>query len=1177
MKKGIFYLLGINMLMFVSNGLFAQTVSTGRETVRGEVNFTELANYLLAHPETPHLKEIENEDDELKPSRGPVDPTLVRYRSTPTHTYYTPTSFLPVSVAPSDTFEATLDNNTSFPPDTHGCVDSNYCVTAINTSVHIQTRAGANVSSVSLDAFWNSVLPGGGTFDPRVHYDPYYHRWILVADANGQLASSCLLIGVSKTSNPTGGWWLYNVPIAAAGYWLDYPDVGFNQKWVVVTGNLFGLSSGYGGCKVYAFNYANLMSGAGAPFTAFTQASSQCIAPTITYDPTLQNIFAIESWNGTAGGGGQMRLWKITGAVGSESMVSVGYPASTGFTWQSTNAPTGDFAPQVGTANKIQNNDDRVFSSEYMNNTIWCSHTIFLPGSGSTTRASSQWWQVDTFGTPIQIGMIDDPTNANFYAFPSIAVNTNNDAIVGYTTFSAATHPSAAYSIHLATDPVDSMRQPLVYRHGQNTYYKSGGGRDRWGDYSACVVDILNMTDFWTIQEASANPANTWDTWWAYVPICNVTAAITPAGPTTFCAGGSVTLNATTGAGYTYQWKLGGAPISGATASSYTAGSGGNYTVVVTSGCSATSTATVVSVNPLPVAISGSSTVCLGSTTTLSDASSPGTWSSGATGVATIGSTSGLVNGISAGTANITFTLVTGCYISTTITVNAMPTATIFPSGPTTFCGGGSVLLNATLGAGYTYQWWLGGSPIAGATGSTYTAGAGGNYTVVVSSAPGCNVTSGITPVTVNPSPLPVTGTATLCSGATSFLSDGTPGGTWSSSNTSVATVSGAGMVTGIGTGGTANISYTISGCTATLTVTVNSATPSPISGAATVCTGQTITLSDATPGGTWSSSNTAFATVGSSTGIVTGVTSGTAIISYTISNACGTGYVVYPVSISNPISLSPAVSFTAVPGVVCAGDLVLFTAVPTYGGSAPSYTWTKNGANVASGPTFSYAPANGDVIVCHMTSNYPCIATNTAVSAPRTMVVQSHVANTVSIFVSQSTITAGSVDTFVAIAPNGGSSPLYQWLLNGATIPGATTSMYITTTLTSSQVISCRVTSSLSCATPNTVISSGITVNVIVTGLSQVTKPDGNFSILPNPNKGEFTIEGNLGTGTDSKVDIVIIDMLGQVVYTQSYVARNGAIYDHVILDHSIANGMYLVGVTSANVHAVYHVVVSR
>jgi hypothetical protein len=84
----------------------------------------------------------------------------------------------------------------------------------------------------------------------------------------------------------------------------------------------------------------------------------------------------------------------------------------------------------------------------------------------------------------------------------------------------------------------------------------------------------------------------------------NPPASINASGATTFCSGGSVTLNANTGTNLKYQWLKGGIPIFGDTLSSANAISGGTYKVVVTDvfGCSKTSTGILVTVKPLPSA-----------------------------------------------------------------------------------------------------------------------------------------------------------------------------------------------------------------------------------------------------------------------------------------------------------------------------------------------------------------------------------------------------------------------------------------------------------------------------------------------------------------------------------------------------------------------------------------------
>ncbi len=163
-----------------------------------------------------------------------------------------------------------------------------------------------------------------------------------------------------------------------------------------------------------------------------------------------------------------------------------------------------------------------------------------------------------------------------------------------------------------------------------------------------------------------------------------------------------------------------------------------------------------------------------------------------------------------------------------------------------------------------------------------------------------------------------------LCSGVTSTFTETTPGGTWSSSNPSIATVSattGTSIIVTAGTtSGVVNISYTEpSGYWSYVTVTVNPGA-APITGPGEVCVSQTISLVDTTVGGAWTSGNPAVATV-SATGVVTGVSAGTADITYTLPLGCNatTTITVYPtpgpitgtlsVCVGNTTPLSDAVT----------------------------------------------------------------------------------------------------------------------------------------------------------------------------------------------------------------------------------------------------------------------------
>jgi len=64
------------------------------------------------------------------------------------------------------------------------------------------------------------------------------------------------------------------------------------------------------------------------------------------------------------------------------------------------------------------------------NGNIWATHTAYLP-AGAPTRSAVNWWRLATNGAVVSRGTIDDMTSTFDYAHPSIAVNRNNDALIG--------------------------------------------------------------------------------------------------------------------------------------------------------------------------------------------------------------------------------------------------------------------------------------------------------------------------------------------------------------------------------------------------------------------------------------------------------------------------------------------------------------------------------------------------------------------------------------------------------------------------------------------------------------------------------------------------------------------------------------------------------------------------
>jgi uncharacterized protein YjdB len=410
---------------------------------------------------------------------------------------------------------------------------------------------------------------------------------------------------------------------------------------------------------------------------------------------------------------------------------------------------------------------------------------------------------------------------------------------------------------------------------------------------------------------------------------CRVTAIVTvnPMSPITgtaaMCEDGNTTLsNATTGG----TWISGNTAVAtigslNGVVSGLTAGTS-VITYATASGCSTTM---IVTVNALPAAITGTGTMCAGNSTTLSSATTGGTWSSNNTAVATA-DTDGVVTGVIAGTATIKYTLGTSCFITTVVTVNALPQPI---TGTLSACVGNTTNLASATTGGV----WSSGAPSIAAIGTagTVTGIADGTAGITYTSGAGCETTA---VVTINPLPTAITGTFVMCIGASTTLVDTTAGGTWVSGTTTVANInSSTGVVTGMGAG-TSIITYILpTGCRATAIVTVNPA-PTAIMGTATMCEGASVTLSDATTGGVWSSGNTSVATVGSADGIVNGIAAGTASITYTLGTGCLT---------TKTVTVNPLPSAILGTLTVCAGSSTSLSDT-----TASPVSWTSSNTSVA-------------------------------------------------------------------------------------------------------------------------------------------------------------------------------------------------------------------------------------
>jgi uncharacterized protein YjdB len=262
----------------------------------------------------------------------------------------------------------------------------------------------------------------------------------------------------------------------------------------------------------------------------------------------------------------------------------------------------------------------------------------------------------------------------------------------------------------------------------------------------------------------------------------------------------------------------------------------------------------------------------------------------------------------------------------------------------------------------------------------------------------------------------------------------------------------------------------------------------------------------------------------------------------------------------------TPTVHLNAHPGAtVCEGTDVMIRATPTFGGHQPTYTWIKNTVVVGTDTAYSFVPVNGDQVYAIMMSNYLCqLGTPPAYSNAIVMDVQAPIVPSVFIYGRPGMLIGpGKPDTLVAVPTDGGTSPSYQWYINAAPVPGATSSVFIRNSYNNNDSVSCLITRNDACGLSSI---NSVVIKVGNVGVAPVVSADMKLSLVPNPNKGTFTVQGTLGTSLDEEVPVEVTDMLGQVVFRTKIMARGGILNEQIALDKQLANGMYMLILHTGN-----------
>ncbi|KAA5534549.1 T9SS type A sorting domain-containing protein [Taibaiella lutea] len=293
----------------------------------------------------------------------------------------------------------------------------------------------------------------------------------------------------------------------------------------------------------------------------------------------------------------------------------------------------------------------------------------------------------------------------------------------------------------------------------------------------------------------------------------------------------------------------------------------------------------------------------------------------------------------------------------------------------------------------------------------------------------------------------------------------------------------------------------------------------------------------------------------------------GPAAAVYDTQNVVGCDSVV-TLNLNVTTTILPTITVTVFPGsTIPNGTPATFTATITNGGTAPVLQWQKNGINVGtnSATYTDFDIDSADVITCVLTSSIVCAFPNDVTSNPVTMVVvtppppclvpvtliSTDIQFSSAVFKWAHVAAASGYEVVLDLQPTNPTSGMFTTdtvYHASAMLPGVHY-FHIRTRCTNGDY------------------SPWITITITIqdgngsTGTADINANNKELTLYPNPNNGIFNV---IGTVSENKAGIDIIDRSGRIIYRNEAATPDGKLNHRIHLSDNLAAGIYLLRVTS-------------
>lgn len=404
-------------------------------------------------------------------------------------------------------------------------------VSVTNSRIHIyNSLTEQQLLYRSLGNLANPLGVSGNKFDPKVLYDPTNDRFIIIYLNGYTHATSQIVVGFSKTNDPTGDWHLYALPGNPLDNetWADYPVVGISGKDLYIGINTFtdgstnnsgftesclwqvGLKEGYIGFDLLTNYYSNILTGSKKIFN---------ITPIQEADvPTSENMFLLSNRN-TDIENDTLFLLEVTGRVTDPNTQLLVRTLTTDSPYVLPVA-----AKQQG-GHLFDTNDSRVLGGYTHNNRL---HFVQSCTDVNTGTSAIYYGVIDDFkgSNPVVTSRIFSDVSLS-YGYPNIAWSgidaADEQSIISFN-HSSETVYAGFSALHVNANLEASERVEIKAGHSFVNVMQSN--LERWGDYSGSQRLYNQAGVVWAVG-SYGNPNSGHGTWISQLSSPNLSTSIT--------------------------------------------------------------------------------------------------------------------------------------------------------------------------------------------------------------------------------------------------------------------------------------------------------------------------------------------------------------------------------------------------------------------------------------------------------------------------------------------------------------------------------------------------------------------------------------------------------------------------------------------------------------------------